>query len=109
MVEAKENASCDLIKTLDEAQTARTNRQANVCVFVHSVKTAPANIPVFQRYGSDIVVQWDADDDALDVWLQAALMVATALSVKGVSHDEREAAEIPVRVVRLWDEAWGIL
>ena len=47
---------------------------------------------MFQRYGSDIVVKWDADDDALDVWLQAALMVATALSVKAASHDKQDAA-----------------
>jgi hypothetical protein len=92
VIEAKESASCDLSRTLDEADTARGNRQAAVCVFVHSVKTAPSNIPVFQRYGSDIVVKWDADDDALDVWLQAALMVATALSVKAASHDQRDAA-----------------
>src|SRR6185312_43462 len=76
VIEAKENSSYDLSRTLEEAHTARANRQAEVCVFVHSVKTAPLNIPVFQRFGSDVVVKWDADDDALDVWLQAALMVA---------------------------------
>lgn len=92
VIEAKENSSYDLSRTLDEAHTARINRQADVCVFVHSVKTAPAGIPLFQRYGRDIVVRWDPDDDALDVWLQAALMVATALSAKAASHDEREAA-----------------
>ena len=64
VVEAKESASCDLVKTLEEADTARRNRQASVCVFVHSTKSAPAGIPVFSRYGHDIVVKWDADDDA---------------------------------------------
>jgi hypothetical protein len=92
VIEAKESASYDLSRTLDEAHTARINRQADVCVFVHSVKTAPANVPLFQRFGRDIVVRWDADDDALDVWLQAAVMVATALSVKAASHDQRDAA-----------------
>jgi hypothetical protein len=92
VIEAKESASCHLIDTLEEAQTARINRQAEVCVFVHSTKTAPVSIPTFQRYGHDIVVRWDADDDANDVWLQAALMVATALSVKAASHDKGEAA-----------------
>jgi hypothetical protein len=92
VLEAKESASYDLAKTLDEAQTARTNRQADVCVFVHSTKTAPASIPTFQRYGHDIVVRWDADDEAQDVWLQAALMVATALSVRAAPHDKQEAA-----------------
>jgi hypothetical protein len=92
VIEAKENASCDLSRTLEEAQTARVNRQAEVCVFVHSTKTAPSGIPTFQRYGHDIVIQWDADDDAHDVWLEAALMVATALSVKAVSHGKQDAA-----------------
>jgi hypothetical protein len=92
VVEAKESSSYDLTKTLEEADTARINRRADVCVFVHSVKTAPASIPVFQRFGRDIVVKWDPDDDALDVWLQAALMVATALSVKAASHDKKDAA-----------------
>jgi hypothetical protein len=92
VIEAKESSSYDLSKTLEEADTARINRQADVCVFVHSTKTAPASIPDFQRFGRDIVVKWDADDDALDVWLQAALMVATALSVKAASHDKQDAA-----------------
>ncbi len=91
VIEAKENASCDLSKTLEEAHTARINRQADVCVFVHSTKTAPSSIPIFQRYGRDIVVKWDADDDSHDPWLQAALMVATALSVKAASHDKQDA------------------
>lgn len=92
VVEAKESASYDLVKTLEEAHLARVNRQAGVCVFVHSVKTAPGGIPTFQRYGHDIVVRWDADDDDHDVWLQAGLMVATALSVKAASHDRQDAA-----------------
>lgn len=92
VVEAKENASYDLNKTLEEAHTARVNRQADVCVFVHSTKTAAPGIPTFQRYGRDLVVQWDAGDDAHDVWLQAALMVASALSVKVASHDKADAA-----------------
>lgn len=92
VIEAKENSSYDLAKTLDEAHIARINRQAELCVFVHSVKTAHPSIPTFQRYGRDIVVRWNADDDALDLWLQAALMVATALSVKAASHDKQDAA-----------------
>lgn len=92
VVEAKESASYDLVKSLEEAEVARANRQAEVCIFVHSVKTAPAGIPLFQRYGSDIVVKWSADDDENDVWLKAALMVATALSVKAAAHDKADAA-----------------
>jgi len=92
VVEAKESASYDLAKTLEEADLARRNRDATVCVFVHSTKTAPDSIPVFQRFGHDLVVRWDAEDSANDVWLQAALMVATALSVRAASHSKQEAA-----------------
>ncbi len=92
VIEAKESASYDLAKTLEEADLARINRQAEVCIFVHSVKTAPSSIPLFQRYGRDLVVKWNADDDENDVWLKAALMVATALSVKAALHDKGEAA-----------------
>ena len=92
VIEAKESASYDLTRTLEEADTARSNRQAEVCVFVHSSRTAPPSIPMFKRYGRDIVVKWNADDDANDVWLEAALMVATALSVKAASHGKKDAA-----------------
>ena len=90
--EAKESASYDLAKSLAEAEVARRNRQATVCVFVHSIKTAPANIPSFARYGHDILVKWDADDDLLDANLKAAILVATALSVKASSHNHQDAA-----------------
>lgn len=92
VIEAKESASHDLARTLEEADVARIKRQADVCIFVHSTKTASASIPTFQRFGRDIVVKWDSDDDSSDVWLKAALMVATALSVKAASHDQAEAA-----------------
>ena len=92
VLEAKESASYDLARTLEEADVARINRQADVCVFVHSTKTAQPSIPTFQRFGRDIVVKWDSDDQSSDVWLKAALMVATALSVKAASHDQQDAA-----------------
>jgi hypothetical protein len=92
VVEAKESASYDLNKTLEEADVARRNRDAAVCVFVHSTKTAPESIPPFQRYGHDLVVRWDAEDSAGDVWLKAALMVAGALSVRAATHSKQEAA-----------------
>jgi hypothetical protein len=92
VIEAKESASCDLARTLDEAALARANRRADICLFVHSTRTAPAGIPTFQRFGRDLVVRWNPDDDENDVWLQAALMVAGALSVKSAAHDKDDAA-----------------
>ncbi|HSV44467.1 MAG TPA: hypothetical protein VLJ58_01645 [Ramlibacter sp.] len=92
VVEAKESGSYDLAKTLAEAETARRNRQAAICVFVHSEKTATAGIPAFARYGHDIVLRWDADNEASDLWVKAALMVAKAMSVRAAAHDKGEAA-----------------
>ncbi|MBI5270760.1 MAG: hypothetical protein HY856_13895 [Burkholderiales bacterium] len=53
VVEAKESASYDLARTLEEAAVARTNRRADICLFVHSTRTAPPSIPTFQRFGHD--------------------------------------------------------
>jgi hypothetical protein len=92
VVEAKERADYDLAKTLEEADVARRNRSAGVCVFVHSTKTAQPSIPTFARFGQDLVVQWNAEDSASDVWLKAALMVAGALSVKAAGTGGADAA-----------------
>lgn len=92
VIEAKQHAGYDLARSLEEADVARRNRNAGVCLFVHSARTAQPSIPVFQRFGNDIVLRWDAEDAASDVWLRAALMVASALSVRAASHDKQDAA-----------------
>jgi hypothetical protein len=91
VVEAKQHAGYDLTRSLREADEARRNRNAEVCLFVHSTRTAQDGIPAFQRFGNDIVLRWDAEDGG-DVWLRAGLMVATALSVRAASHDKQDAA-----------------
>ena len=96
VVEAKESAAYDLSKSLEEADTARRNRGAGVCVFVHSQKTAQHGIPEFARYGHDIVVRWDAEDQTSDLWLKAALMVARMMSVRAAQHDKSEAASFQI-------------
>jgi hypothetical protein len=90
-VECKEKAGVNLQDTLREAETARNNRQASLCMFVHSEKTAHPSIPKFQRFGHDIVVRWNAEDPASDLWLKAALMVARALCVRAAQHDSADA------------------
>jgi hypothetical protein len=92
VLEAKESVSYDLAKTLQEADVARRNRAAGVCIFVHSTKTAAAGVQNFARYGHDLVIRWHPDDRDTDVWLQAALMVANALSVRAASHGKQDAA-----------------
>ncbi len=94
--EAKASASYDLPKTLAEADVARRNRNAGVCIFVHAARTAQPGIPAFARYGHDIVLRWNEEDPATDLWLRAASMVASALSVRAAAHDRKDAASFKV-------------
>ena len=79
VVEAKEDASYDLKKALDEIDTGRRNRGADVGIFVFSRKTAPPHLRPLDRHGRDIIVIWDADDPVTDVYFDAALTLARAL------------------------------
>ena len=79
VVEAKEDASYDLKKALDEIDTGRRNRGADVGIFVFSRKTAPPHLRPLGRHGRDIMVIWDADDPVTDVYFDAALTLARAL------------------------------
>lgn len=94
VVEAKEDASYRLAPSLAEAGDACSNRGAGICVFVHSRRTAPADVPPFGRYGQVLVVQWDADDESTDVVLTAALATARALSVAQARKTSTETASL---------------
>lgn len=80
--EAKEDRSYDLKKALAEMEEARKNRQAQLGVFVFSKQTAPADLAPFGRYGADLVVVWDGEDPATDVYVKAAYSVARALAIR---------------------------
>lgn len=91
VLEMKEDASYTLKSTLEEIEVARKNRQASVGVFVHSKKTAPVGLAPMTRYGHDILVLWDKDDESTDVWLHAAFMSAKALAWRlSTSSQEKE-------------------
>jgi hypothetical protein len=94
VVEAKASGVYTLKSTLDEADQARRNRGASVCLFVHASRTAPAGLPELHRWGSDVVVVWDEDDPATDVRLKAAYLVVKALAVRAGKHDEEDAASL---------------
>ena len=79
VVEAKEDGSYNLQKAREEIDEARKNRGAGIGVFVFSKRTAPEGLEAFNRYGNDVVVVWDAEDPASDVFLLAGLSVAKAL------------------------------
>jgi hypothetical protein len=94
VVEAKASGAYTLKSTLEEADAARRNRAASVCLFVHAARTAPAGLPELGRYGNDVIVLWDDDDPATDVRLRAGLLVAKALALRGSEPSEEEAASL---------------
>ena len=93
VVEAKEDASYNLKKALEEMEEARKNRGAGTGVFVFSKRTAPSGLEVFNRYGNDVVVIWDAEDTGSDVFLDAGLSVARALCARPKSISEEVDAD----------------
>ena len=93
VAEAKEDASYRLPKALEELETARENRDAGVGLFVFSKSTAPADLPPFGRFGNDLVVVWDKEDPGHDVYLEAGISVAEALSVRARAHSNAVGAD----------------
>lgn len=100
--EAKEDRSYDLRKALAEIDEARRNRQAELGVFVFSKKTAPEELEPFRRYGSDVVVVWDAEDPVSDVYVKAAYSVTRALAIRQrqASQETGEALDEIERATR---------
>jgi hypothetical protein len=91
-VEFKEAGNYTLKTTLEEIDTARKNRDAGVGLFIHSRRTAPAGLDTLARYGNDIVVVWDAEDESSDAYLKAGFMAAKALTVRArLENAERTA------------------
>jgi hypothetical protein len=78
-VEAKEEIGYSLARAREEIETARNNRGADWGLFVFSSRTAPPGLEPFQRFGSDFIVVWNAEDIASDVFLKAGVIAARAL------------------------------
>jgi hypothetical protein len=93
-IEAKESGSYTLKSTLEESAIARKNRDAQVGLFVHSRRTAPEGLEPIARYGDDIVVLWDAEDEATDAYLKAGLIVAKSIAVKTKVQSEAQAHDL---------------
>lgn len=93
VIEAKEDASYNLPKAREELEEARKNRGAGIGVFVFSKRTALAGLEAFNRYGNDIVVVWDAEDPATDVFLSAGLSVAKALCTRANAQVKETGAD----------------
>jgi len=93
VVEAKEKKGVGLADARAEIEVARKNRGADVGLFVFSAKTAPEGQAPFQRLGADVYVVWDATDPGSDVWLDAGIEVARALSTRQGGERAARAAD----------------
>ncbi len=88
--EAKSNKSYDLAGAIKELDQARKNRQAQVGVFVFAKDAAPDGTEPFARYGNDIIIVWDPEDPASDLYVKAAYSVARALVIRE-THESAES------------------
>lgn len=91
--EAKGDKSYTLKKALDELQVARENREAQIGVFVFDRDAAPDGLEPLSRYGTDIVVIWDAEDRATDVNLTAGHTIARYMAVEKAKTDEQKTGD----------------
>jgi hypothetical protein len=80
--EAKRDASYTAQKALEELDTARANRNVGAGVFVIARSHAPNGFPTFARFGSNVLVVWDASNAAADPYLHAAILLGLGLATR---------------------------
>lgn len=91
--EAKNDKSYTLKKAIGELATARENREADFGVFVFARESAPDGLEPISRFGSDIVVLWDAEDTLTDVNLKAAYSIARCIAVEKTKEDAAKTGD----------------
>lgn len=93
VVEAKEMEGYTLVKAREEIELARKNRGCQIGLFVYSGRCAPATLEPLARYGQDLVVVWDAENPATDVYLRAALIIARALCIRSGQQSQAQTED----------------
>jgi hypothetical protein len=94
VVESKDKDGYTLQKAREEIDQARKNRQAAIGLFVFARPRAPDGMAPLQRLGDDLFVAWDPYDRQSDIFLQAGLMVARALSTRKAKQRDACAADL---------------
>jgi len=84
-------------KALAEIAVGRKNREAQVGVFIVARESAPEGFEALRRVGMDLLVVWDAEDPATDLYLKAAVSIARALVVQ--QHGESDRSDADVREI----------
>lgn len=82
VIEVKRDGSYNATKALQELEIARSNRGASVGVFIMSRSHAPIGFPAFARYGNDVLVIWDDQDESTDPYLHAAILLGLGLATR---------------------------
>jgi hypothetical protein len=88
VIEAKRDSVYTVTKALQELEVARGNRTANSGVLVMARSHAPAAFPSFARFGNDILVVWDEEDEGTDPYLHAAVLLGLALASRQRRPDD---------------------
>jgi len=96
VIEAKQDASYTIEKARKEIEEARKNRDAQIGLFIFSAQSAPGNMEQLVRYGSDVFLIWDRDNEASDILLQTGLSLAKALAVRGAPDNVDASADFEV-------------
>lgn len=95
VVEMKHDASYTVSKALAELDVARSNRNAQVGLFVMARSHAPAGFPLLARYGQDILLTWDDEDDSTDPYLHAGVILSLGLA----SRQRRPAEDSDIKAL----------
>ena len=82
--EAKDQKGLTLAKLLQELKESREVREAVLGVAVVGAQSAPADLRDRRlvRYGRDVVVVWDPESPAMEVFLDAAYTLSRALVIQ---------------------------
>jgi methyl-accepting chemotaxis protein len=81
-------------QALAELSLARKNREAQIGIFVVARESATEGFEGLRRVGMDILVVWDAECPASDLYLKAAVSIARALVIQQHAETGRTAREV---------------
>lgn len=90
VIEAKQDQSYTIDAALEEMREAKENRDCQIGLFVMAATHAPPGFPRFARYGSTILVTWNAEDPGSDAYLQGGLLCALGLATR-MAQDASDA------------------
>jgi hypothetical protein len=81
-------------QALAEIELARKNRDAQVGIFIVARESAMEGFEGLRRVGMDLLVVWDAECPASDLYLKAAVSIARALVVQQHAEAGRSARDL---------------